>query len=77
MVPGHEIIGVVAAVGDEESQWKVGDRVGGGWHGGQDGKLMVTTDPKTEDHTADFICWVQGPATPVKRASFRCATIAW
>ncbi|KAF4627916.1 hypothetical protein G7Y89_g10238 [Cudoniella acicularis] len=37
MVPGHEIIGIVAAVGDEESQWKIGDRVGGGWHGGQDG----------------------------------------
>jgi D-arabinose 1-dehydrogenase-like Zn-dependent alcohol dehydrogenase len=39
MVPGHEIIGTVVAVGDEGSQWKVGDRAGGGWHGGQDGKF--------------------------------------
>ncbi|KAI1804310.1 putative alcohol dehydrogenase [Daldinia bambusicola] len=34
--PGHEIIGRVAAVGDSVKRWKVGDRVGGGWHGGHD-----------------------------------------
>ncbi|KAL8821924.1 MAG: hypothetical protein Q9191_007211 [Dirinaria sp. TL-2023a] len=38
IVPGHEIIGEVAAVGDGVSKWKVGDRIGGGWHGGHDGK---------------------------------------
>ncbi|KAL1979144.1 hypothetical protein VTN96DRAFT_6682 [Rasamsonia emersonii] len=37
IVPGHEIIGRVAAVGDGVSEWKIGDRVGGGWHGGHDG----------------------------------------
>ncbi|KAI1395597.1 putative alcohol dehydrogenase [Hypoxylon fuscum] len=37
LVPGHEIIGRVAAVGEGVSLWKVGDRVGGGWHGGHDG----------------------------------------
>ncbi|KAJ5569500.1 alcohol dehydrogenase [Penicillium hispanicum] len=36
-VPGHEIIGRVVAVGDNVSQWKVGDRIGGPWHGGHDG----------------------------------------
>lgn len=30
MVPGHEIVGTVAAVGDDVEQWKVGDRVGVG-----------------------------------------------
>ncbi|MFE6871305.1 NAD(P)-dependent alcohol dehydrogenase [Kitasatospora sp. NPDC057692] len=30
MVPGHEIAGVVAAVGDGVSRWSVGDRVGVG-----------------------------------------------
>jgi D-arabinose 1-dehydrogenase-like Zn-dependent alcohol dehydrogenase len=34
-IPGHEIIGDVAAVGDGEKKWKVGDRVGGPWHGGK------------------------------------------
>lgn len=37
-IPGHEIIGSVVAVGPGEKQWKVGDRVGGAWHGGHDGK---------------------------------------
>jgi D-arabinose 1-dehydrogenase-like Zn-dependent alcohol dehydrogenase len=37
MTPGHEIIGHVAAVADGETAWKVGDRVGGAWHGGHDG----------------------------------------
>lgn len=33
-VPGHEIAGVVDAVGAGVTAWKVGDRVGVGWHGG-------------------------------------------
>jgi D-arabinose 1-dehydrogenase-like Zn-dependent alcohol dehydrogenase len=33
-VPGHEIAGVVDAVGDAVRVWKIGDRVGVGWHGG-------------------------------------------
>ncbi|PYI17473.1 zinc-binding dehydrogenase [Aspergillus violaceofuscus CBS 115571] len=37
IVPGHEIIGRVAGLGSGVSNWKVGDRVGGGWHGGHDG----------------------------------------
>ncbi|KAL8712181.1 MAG: hypothetical protein Q9220_003615 [cf. Caloplaca sp. 1 TL-2023] len=37
LVPGHEIIGDVVAVGEGEKRWKVGERVGGGWHGGHDG----------------------------------------
>ncbi|KAJ5664629.1 hypothetical protein N7462_011442 [Penicillium macrosclerotiorum] len=37
IVPGHEIIGRVAAIGDDVSGWTVGDRIGGGWHGGHDG----------------------------------------
>ncbi|KAL3425308.1 alcohol dehydrogenase-like domain-containing protein [Phlyctema vagabunda] len=37
IVPGHEIIGNVVAVGEGETRWKDGDRVGGPWHGGHDG----------------------------------------
>ena len=33
-VPGHEIAGRVDAVGPDVSQWKPGQRVGVGWHGG-------------------------------------------
>lgn len=33
-VPGHEIAGRVDQVGARVTAWKVGDRVGVGWHGG-------------------------------------------
>jgi alcohol dehydrogenase/propanol-preferring alcohol dehydrogenase len=36
-VPGHEVAGVVDAVGDGVAAWKKGDRVGLGWHGGHCG----------------------------------------
>jgi D-arabinose 1-dehydrogenase-like Zn-dependent alcohol dehydrogenase len=36
-VPGHEIAGVIDAVGSGVSVWKKGQRVGVGWHGGHDG----------------------------------------
>jgi D-arabinose 1-dehydrogenase-like Zn-dependent alcohol dehydrogenase len=35
-VPGHEIAGRIDAVGADVTQWKVGQRVGVGWHGGHD-----------------------------------------
>ncbi|KAL8970976.1 MAG: hypothetical protein Q9197_003516 [Variospora fuerteventurae] len=37
IIPGHEMIGTVAAIASGEKKWKVGDRVGGTWHGGHDG----------------------------------------
>src|SRR6266536_582888 len=36
-VPGHEVIGVVDAVGEQAKPWKNGQRVGVGWHGGNCG----------------------------------------
>ena len=35
-IPGHEIAGRIDALGEGVSPWKVGDRVGVGWHGGHD-----------------------------------------
>jgi D-arabinose 1-dehydrogenase-like Zn-dependent alcohol dehydrogenase len=35
--PGHEVAGTIDALGPETPGWKVGDRVGVGWHGGHDG----------------------------------------
>src|SRR5271166_1344940 len=32
--PGHEIAGVIEALGEEAGDWRVDDRVGVGWHGG-------------------------------------------
>jgi D-arabinose 1-dehydrogenase-like Zn-dependent alcohol dehydrogenase len=36
-VPGHEVAGVIEELGAGVSEWKLGQRVGVGWHGGQDG----------------------------------------
>ena len=35
-VPGHEVVGLVDEVGAGVTAWKKGQRVGVGWHGGQD-----------------------------------------
>jgi D-arabinose 1-dehydrogenase-like Zn-dependent alcohol dehydrogenase len=36
-VPGHEVAGVIDEIGAGVKEWKKGERVGVGWHGGQDG----------------------------------------
>jgi D-arabinose 1-dehydrogenase-like Zn-dependent alcohol dehydrogenase len=36
-VPGHEVVGVLDAIGAEVPDWKLGARVGVGWHGGHCG----------------------------------------
>jgi len=35
-VPGHEVAGIIDELGPGVSAWKKGQRVGVGWHGGQD-----------------------------------------
>ncbi len=37
-VPGHEVVGVIDAVGANVDGWTTGQRVGVGWHGGYCGK---------------------------------------
>jgi D-arabinose 1-dehydrogenase-like Zn-dependent alcohol dehydrogenase len=37
-VPGHEVVGVVDALGAGVTNWKPGQRVGVGWHGGYCGQ---------------------------------------
>jgi D-arabinose 1-dehydrogenase-like Zn-dependent alcohol dehydrogenase len=39
-VPGHEVAGVIDETGAGVTTWKKGQRVGVGWHGGQDGTCI-------------------------------------
>lgn len=39
-VPGHEVVGLLDAVGSDVPDWKVGGRVGVGWHGGHCGHCI-------------------------------------
>jgi D-arabinose 1-dehydrogenase-like Zn-dependent alcohol dehydrogenase len=36
-VPGHEVVGIIDAVGADVPEWRIGQRVGVGWHGGHCG----------------------------------------
>jgi D-arabinose 1-dehydrogenase-like Zn-dependent alcohol dehydrogenase len=36
--PGHEVAGVIDSPGEDAGDWKTGDRVGVGWHGGHCGR---------------------------------------
>jgi D-arabinose 1-dehydrogenase-like Zn-dependent alcohol dehydrogenase len=39
-VPGHEVAGIIDELGAGVSEWTNGQRVGVGWHGGQDGTCL-------------------------------------
>jgi D-arabinose 1-dehydrogenase-like Zn-dependent alcohol dehydrogenase len=40
-VPGHEVAGVIDELGEGVTEWKKGQRVGVGWHGGHDGTCLA------------------------------------
>ena len=46
-VPGHEVIGRIEAVGPGVTAWKVGQRVGVGFFGGEDGTCEACRRGKT------------------------------
>lgn len=53
-VPGHELVGDVVAVGDGVTSVKVGERVGGAWHGGKSHwtlKILLTFGLMCYDRT--------------------------
>ncbi len=59
-IPGHEVAGVVDALGPDVDAWSQGDRVGVGWHGGH----CFTCDPCRR---GDFINCENGAVTGVTR----------
>lgn len=52
-VPGHEVAGVIDALGPNVTEWKVGQRVGIGWHGGHCGSC-------TSCRKGDFVTCQKG-----------------
>ena len=43
-IPGHEVVGVITQLGKGVTKWKVGQRVGIGWHGGHNHTTALTMD---------------------------------
>lgn len=56
VVPGHEVVGVIDAVGEGVSAWRVGDRVGVGFLGGHCGQC-------TPCRRGDFVNCADQPQT--------------
>ena len=52
-IPGHEVVGIIDAVGSDVPDWKLGMRVGVGWHGGHCGHCASC-------RRGDFITCTQG-----------------
>ncbi|KAL8838905.1 MAG: hypothetical protein Q9170_001942 [Blastenia crenularia] len=70
IIPGHELVGNVVAVASGEKKWKVGDRVGGAWHGGHDGN---TSKPGKGSEVTDTSHQVSAKHATV--ACSRCAVM--
>jgi D-arabinose 1-dehydrogenase-like Zn-dependent alcohol dehydrogenase len=60
-VPGHEVVGVIHAVGPNVARWTVGQRVGVGWHGGHCGYCDACR------HGDFFACQTSAQITGVTR----------
>lgn len=43
-IPGHEVVGIVDKLGEDVTKWKIGQRVGIGWHGGHGHTTALNTD---------------------------------
>ncbi|KAH9930175.1 GroES-like protein [Amylocystis lapponica] len=59
-IPGHEIVGIVAAIPSSEKKWHVGERVGSGWAGGH-----CHTCGRCRE--GDFVTCVEGDINGIKR----------
>lgn len=57
-VPGHEVAGIIDAVGSDITGWSEGQRVGVGWHGGYCGRCEAC-------RRGDFFACVWGQVTGI------------
>jgi len=57
-VPGHEIAGMIDEVGAGVQGWKKGERVGVGWHGGQDGTCLACRRGDFANCASAIVCGI-------------------
>ena len=57
-VPGHEVAGVIDKVGTGVTYWKMGERVGVGWHGGQDGTCLACRRGDFANCESTIVCGI-------------------
>jgi propanol-preferring alcohol dehydrogenase len=77
-IPGHEVIGIIDAVGADAGAWKVGQRVGVGWSGGLDKVTGLTVDGGYAEYTvarADALVAIPDGVSPAAAAPLMCAGV--
>ena len=77
LVPGHEVIGTISAVGEHVTHLAVGDRVGLGWHSGYcmvcdqclDGhhNLCTSAQPTIAGRHGGFADWIRAHSASVAK----------
>lgn len=75
-IPGHEVVGTVAKLGTGVSKWKIGQRVGIGWHGGHGHTTALTTDGGYAEYMAayeDGLIAISDEITAEEAAPLLCA----
>jgi D-arabinose 1-dehydrogenase-like Zn-dependent alcohol dehydrogenase len=57
-VPGHEVAGVIDELGPGVKDWTKGERVGVGWHGGQDNTCLACRRGDFANCANELICGI-------------------
>lgn len=75
-IPGHEVIGVVEELGVGSTKWKIGERVGIGWHGGNNHVTGLTMDGGYAEYMVaneDSLSSIPNELSALEAAPLMCA----
>lgn len=75
-IPGHEVIGVVEELGAGSTKWKIGERVGIGWHGGNNHVTGLTMDGGYAEYMVayeDSLSSIPNELSALEAAPLMCA----
>lgn len=75
-IPGHEVVGIIDQTGEDVTNWKIGQRVGIGWHGGQNNTTGMTMDGGYAEYMvayAEALVEIPEGISPAEAAPLLCA----
>nr|WP_275983971.1 zinc-binding dehydrogenase [Paenibacillus hamazuiensis] len=75
-IPGHEVVGIVEQLGLGSTKWNIGERVGIGWHGGNNHVTGLTIDGGYAEYMVayeDSLSRIPDGLSAVEAAPLMCA----
>ncbi|WP_201004034.1 zinc-binding dehydrogenase [Paenibacillus glycanilyticus] len=75
-IPGHEVIGIVEQLGAGSTKWNIGERVGLGWHGGDNHVTGLTIDGGYAEYMVayeDILSRIPAELSAIEAAPLMCA----